>query len=435
MIARLLTVLTLSFLLFSTRGEAMSLNVHEGDLHSTLMLIADMGELNVVIDDSVRGTVTISLNEVEPLEALKIVARTKNLMMPVEGSTFILTADRNNNSLRNSYVLKIKYGDAETLREAVALALDLEEENADRERHRSYYYDKDETNDQEKKLQRLMINRDANALILYGTQLEYERALKILAELDVPLKQISLEARIVAINKSATKDLGVEWFWSSAPQYPDYDPPSMTSSNSITQYNSGDYTRRQSEATGFGILQFGRGPEGLPYEWYYGARINALITNGKARMLSKPNITTVQGREAIINVGDKVPIPRVDMSDSITTTSFEYKDASIKLICTPRVNDDGSITATIHTEVSTPHYVADLKTYRFNTRSADTTVTMQDSQPIVIGGLIGKDEEKSIRKIPFLGDLPILGALFKNVRRNKSDSELVIFLTAHVLEN
>lgn len=453
MIARLLTVLTLSFLLFSTRVEAMSLNVHEGDLHSTLMLIADMGELNVVIDDSVRGTVTISLNEVEPLEALKIVARTKNLMMTVEGSTFILTADRNNNSLRNSYVLKIKYGDAETLREAVALALDLEEENADRERHHlsgvrdwddrerttreysSYYYDKDETNDQEKKLQRLMINRDANALILYGTQLEYERALKILAELDVPLKQISLEARIVAINKSATKDLGVEWFWSSAPQYPDYDPPSMTSSNSITQYNSGDYTRRQSEATGFGILQFGRGPEGLPYEWYYGARINALITNGKARMLSKPNITTVQGREAIINVGDKVPIPRVDMSDSITTTSFEYQDASIKLICTPRVNDDGSITATIHTEVSTPHYVADLKTYRFNTRSADTTVTMQDSQPIVIGGLIGKDEEKSIRKIPFLGDLPILGALFKNVRRNKSDSELVIFLTAHVLEN
>ena len=71
--------------------------------------------------------------------------------------------------------------------------------------------------------------------------------------------------------------------------------------------------------------------------------------------------------------------------------------------------------------------------YRFNTRSAETTVTVRDGEPMIIGGLIGAEEEKSVSKIPFLGDLPILGALFRNHRKSKSESELIIFLTAHVL--
>ena len=101
---------------------------------------------------------------------------------------------------------------------------------------------------------------------------------------------------------------------------------------------------------------------------------------------------------------------------------------------TPRINSDGTITATIHTEVSTPQYVEDLKAYRFNTRSADTVVTVKDGEPMIIGGLIGSEEEKSISKIPFLGDLPILGALFRTHRNSKSESELMIFLTAHVVK-
>ena len=74
-----------------------------------------------------------------------------------------------------------------------------------------------------------------------------------------------------------------------------------------------------------------------------------------------------------------------------------------------------------------------MQAYRFNTRSAETTVTVRDGEPMIIGGLIGAEEAKSVSKIPFLGDLPILGALFRNHRKSKSESELIIFLTAHVL--
>ena len=412
----------------------MTLNVQEGDLHLTVMMIAMMGGLNVSIDDSVKGVITISLEDIEPREALNIVARTKNLMLTEEDGIFILTADRTNNSLRNSYVMKIKYGDANTLRYSIALTLDLDDEDQDKQKGRSrlksvtnskdedrttreYEYEYfNEQNAVEKKLQRLMVDSDTNSLILYGTQLEYERVRRILSELDVPLKQVSIEAKIVAISKSATKELDIEWFGSTISQ-----------KFSVRK----DYMYPEDYQNEHGIIQFGRV---LP-EWYFGAQINALITNGKAKMLSRPNIMTVQGHEAIINVGNSVPVPTSSTTSSTVTTSYEYKDAGIILRVTPRVNADGSITALIHTEVSTPQYVADLKAYQFNNKSADTTVTMQDSVPIVIGGLIGQDEERSIRKIPFLGDLPILGALFKSVRKNKSDSELVIFLSAHVLDS
>ena len=278
-----------------------------------------------------------------------------------------------------------------------------------------------------------------NALVLFGTPTEYGRVKKLLETLDIELKQVAVEARIVAIDKDATKNLGVEWFWSTLPQYPDrdveYTPPTYNSNGSLrtSGYYKETYTRNANDSTGYGIIQFGRGPLGTPFEFYYGARLNALVTDGKAKILSRPNVTTIQGREAVINVGSSVPIQQTQTTNSTVTTSFEYRDAGIILKYTPRINADGTITATIHTEVSTPQYVADLKAYRFNTRSADTTVTVRDGEPMIIGGLIGAEEAKSVSKIPFLGDLPILGALFKNHRKSKSESELIIFLTAHVI--
>ena len=543
----------------------MTLNVQEGDLHSTVMMIAAVGGLNVSIDDSVKGVITIMLEDIEPREALNIVALTKDLQIIDKGGTLIITSNYGYNALMDSYVFVLKYADAESISDIIIKSLSLNKtdddtnetrtiRNADgsREEYKlrgnkteqrkieervtinkdsnaiilygtqleyerakkilseldvppnetssmrtayvlpiqygnaevyrqmilnmlNYNQDSDKLemdtngsnndntnsttdssidvyddgklmilnshiNNDNNGAKRVMINKDTNALILYGTQFEYERAKKFLSELDVPLKQVSIEAKIVAINKAATKDLGIDWFWSTIPRAVNYTPAYTETdyhrdgSYTVTNHPA-TYTRQQNEETGFGVLQFGHMPNGGPYEWYFGARLNALITNGKAKMLSRPNIMTVQGHEAVINVGSSVPVPRVDVSNSITTTSIEYKDAGIILRVTPRVNADGSITANILTGVSTPQYVADLKAYQFYTRSAFTTVTMQDSQPIVIGGLIGQDEEKSIRKIPFLGDLPILGALFKSVRKNKSDSELVIFLSAHVLDS
>ena len=439
----------------STHASPISLNTKETNIHDTIMMIARMGDLNVSVDDSVSGTITVAFDNIEPLDALKLIIKTKDLKLIEENGALLVTYNYNSNALMKTYVLPIKYGDANKLREAVILALDLKKDYEDQVRHFFYddiednrkinssykyfkYYGKDENdNDFSDKIddneKRVAVNKDVNALILYGTDSEYERAKSLLKEIDIPIKQVSLEAKVLAINKSAAKDLGIEWKWSEVPQYPDYHPATSISSNDVSTITEGYYTRNHSNS-GYGIIQFGRNPEGLKYEAYYGAKINALINNGKAKMLSRPHVSTIQGNEAVMSVGDRIPVPRTDVSNSVTTTSYTYEESGIILKVTPRINEDGTITARVYTEVSTPQYISAMGVYRFNKRSADTIITLKDGEPMVIGGLIGKEEEKSISKIPFLGDLPILGALFRNHHKSSSESELMIFLSAHVIK-
>ena len=429
---KMLPIIAAAFFIFSANVSAMDINAHDSDLRTVIMLVAEGGKLNVSLDDSVKGNISIQLENVEPKKILEIIAKTKNLQIIKENGIYILTAEIKFAEPLQSYVLPIRYGNAEILRTAIYKSLDFDEEfptlrsfqvEGNDGTKKTYNYvsgnqKKSSGNgddDKDSRAKRVFVNPEVNAIILFGTQSEYERAKKILEELDVELKQVSVEAKILAIDKNASKNLGVEWYWSSIPQ------------NSITRVDN------MNGANAYGIIQFGREFNGIRNEWYLSAKINALVTNGKAKILSRPNVTTIQGREAIINVGQSVPVPKESITNSTTSTSYEYRDVGIILKYTPRINFDGTITATIHTEVSTPEFVEDMGVYKFNTRSADTTVTVKDGEAMVIGGLIGAEESKNISKIPILGDLPILGALFRNHRNSKSESELIIFLTAHVL--
>lgn len=425
-----------AFFVASTATAApMTLSVHDADLRSTIILVGKTGGLNVMADDSVKGTVSISVDGVEPVRVLELIAQIKNLRLLHEGGVYVLTASLSPAEPMQSYVLPIKFGDAEILRKAVFKSLDIEPDKPLSEStkikgedgiERTYTYrfrergtsdwKTEEGDEKDPRAKRVFVNPEVNALILFGTPTEYERAKNLLAQLDVELKQVSVEAYLLAIDKSESKNLGVEWFWSPIPQNSDTREDQMNSNGA------------------YGLIQFGRSFSGVRNEWYVSAKINALVTDGKARILSRPNITTIQGREAVINIGNSVPIPTSQTTNSTVTQSIEYRDAGIILKYTPRVNADGTITATIHTEVSTPQYDENMRAYRFNTRSADTNVTVRNGQPMIIGGLIGAEEEKSVSKIPFLGDLPILGALFRNHRKSKSESELIIFLTAKVIE-
>jgi len=438
---KLLSATLTAFFMFAHADAApMTLNVHEADLRSTIMLVARAGGLNVSVDDSVKGNISVSISDTEPQKILEIIAKTKNLNLIQDDNIFIMTTNFESFEPMKSYVLPIHYADAEVLRKAVVMSLNRDNtrdfvEKIENERsfpiYRRYENRNRTEDDQKKRDERVFFNPDVNALVLYGTQSEYERAKNLLSMLDVELKQVSVEAKILAIDKNASKNLGVEWFWSAFPQYPEQNIESRSYGGVYRERTT--YERNFNDGTGYGILRFGKGPEGYPFEFYYGAKINALVTDGKAKILSRPNVTTIQGHEAVINVGSSVPVPKVSSTNTSTTTEIAYRDAGIILKYTPRINADGTITATIHTEVSTPQYVEDLKAYRFNTRSADTIVTVKDGEPMIIGGLIGAEEEKSVSKIPFLGDLPILGALFRNHRKSKTESELMIFLTARVL--
>lgn len=409
--------------------SANELEAVDVDIRNLLTNIALANNLNIVISDEVQGNVSVKLSNINAQDMIKIIAENNNYTYQFKDNViYISKGDKD----INLYTVQINYLELDKIAQTINLMLtgNLPDK----------IDDKDKKTDINNKV---MIDESENTISFYGTLKQYEQIKNFLQEQDKPQKQVSLEAKVTAIQKDAAKDLGVSWEWSKLPQSPEheitYDTVKHTvinedgSKEEITDYLPVDeVTRKWNDDENIpGVIRFGKGVDGYPYEFYYAAKIDALISDGKANILARPNITTIQGKEAVINIGSEVPVPTVSTTNSTTTTSIKYREAGIILKCTPRVNEDGIITVKVHTEVSSPMYVEDMKAYRFQKRSADTIVRLKDGQTMVIGGLIGSDEAKQMSKVPFLGDIPILGNLFKHIQKSKSDTEVMIFLTAH----
>lgn len=409
--------------------SANELEAVDVDIRNLLTSIALANNLNIVISDEVQGNVSVKLSNINAQDMIKIIAENNNYTYQFKDNViYISKGDKD----INLYTVQINYLELDKIAQTINLMLTGNLP--------------DKIDDKDKKTainNKVMIDESENTISFYGTLKQYEQIKNFLQEQDKPQKQVSLEAKVTAIQKDAAKDLGVSWEWSKLPQSPEheitYDTVKHTvinedgSKEEITEYLPVDeVTRKWNDDENIpGVIRFGKGVDGYPYEFYYAAKIDALISDGKANILARPNITTIQGKEAVINIGSEVPVPTVSTTNSTTTTSIKYREAGIILKCTPRVNEDGIITVKVHTEVSSPMYVEDMKAYRFQKRSADTIVRLKDGQTMVIGGLIGSDEAKQMSKIPFLGDIPILGNLFKHIQKSKSDTEVMIFLTAH----
>lgn len=409
--------------------SANELEAVDVDIKNLLTSIALANNLNIVISDEVQGNVSVKLSNINAQDMIKIIVANNNYTYQFKDNViYISKGDKD----INLYTVQINYLELDKIAQTINLMLtgNLPDK----------IDDKDKKTDINNKV---MIDESENTISFYGTLKQYEQIKNFLQEQDKPQKQVSLEAKVTAIQKDVAKDLGVSWEWSKLPQSPEheitYDTVKHTvinedgSKEEITDYLPVDEVTRKwnDDENILGVIRFGKGVDGYPYEFYYAAKIDALISDGKANILARPNITTIQGKEAVINIGSEVPVPTVSTTNSTTTTSIKYREAGIILKCTPRVNEDGIITVKVHTEVSSPMYVEDMKAYRFQKRSADTIVRLKDGQTMVIGGLIGSDEAKQMSKIPFLGDIPILGNLFKHIQKSKSDTEVMIFLTAH----
>lgn len=413
--------------------SANELEAVDVDIRNLLTNIALANNLNIVISDEVQGNVSVKLSNINAQDMIKIIAENNNYTYQFKDNViYISKGDKD----INLYTVQINYLELDKIAQTINLMLTGNLT--------------DKIDDKDKKTainNKVMIDESENTISFYGTLKQYEQIKNFLQEQDKPQKQVSLEAKVTAIQKDAAKDLGVSWEWSKLPQSPEheitYDTVKHTvinedgSKEEITDYLPVDeVTRKWNDDENIpGVIRFGKGVDGYPYEFYYAAKIDALISDGKANILARPNITTIQGKEAVINIGSEVPVPTVSTTNSTTTTSIKYREAGIILKCTPRVNEDGIITVKVHTEVSSPMYVEDMKAYRFQKRSADTIVRLKDGQTMVIGGLIGSDEAKQMSKIPFLGDIPILGNLFKYIQKSKSDTEVMIFLTAHEVDD
>ena len=251
-------------------------------------------------------------------------------------------------------------------------------------------------------------------VVLMGPADDVAAAIQVLGETDVAQPQVAIEARVVDISPEKIKELGLQYDWSAF-----------------------GFGERADEDTGFARNRrpFRFGPFGrLPFNLT--ATLSALEEDRVAKILAKPNITVTDGEDASIFIGDLLRFRTLSNVTDAGNQIFQIVTVpvGIALVVRPRVTD-GEIVLKVHPMVSTvTSFVGPERIPQTASREADTTVRLRDGETMVIGGLLREEELSIISKIPGLGDLPILGNLFKHRNINRRKSEITIFLTARIIK-
>ena len=417
----------------------VTMSVVDANLGVVLAEVARMGKANIVLNVKPTDTITVTFDQVPFETALYFIARTKGLSIDRKnGNTYVVASQEEmEKGFREVKVFPLKFARADHIKNIIVGGGKSDSEFAvenpgaasktDAGTLKTTAGGATASSANKEGIKGLVLNTDAstNSLIAFGTPDQIEHVRHLLRELDVPYQQILLEAQVMALSKSASKALGIDWSWSTFPQ------PSTSSSSTTT-----------SVTTTYFPIGLVTGGDGKQYSMGVNATLNALITKGDGKLLARPNLLTFNGNKGTIFVGDQLPVvtPNATTAGGAVTYTTEYKNAGITLSYVPRINEDGQISASVFVEVSTPVSitldVGGQKTtaYQITTRSAQTHVRMKDGDTLVIGGLISNSEIKSLNKIPFLGDLPILGKLFQSVSKSKNETEVVIFLKAKVVK-
>ncbi len=254
------------------------------------------------------------------------------------------------------------------------------------------------------------------SLILEGTPEDVNAALKLLKQVDVPPQQVMIDARVIDTSPEEISNMGVSWTWGS---------------QTLQEHGGSDYSSIPANTVlrSLGFGSFGRTPFDAT------ATINAMIEHNKAKLLADPRIAVLNNQGASIFIGDTLRFNTLATSSPTTGNQFTVYEVpvGIVLLVRPRVNTDGYITLHVHPVVSTITGFTD-GLPQTASREAETTVRVKNGQTIVIGGLIQDQDIRTMSKIPILGDLPIIGSLFKSISKDHRHSEVVVFLTPHLMK-
>ncbi len=279
-------------------------------------------------------------------------------------------------------------------------------------------------------------DKSSNALVITASKEDYATLYDVIQKLDKRKKQVFVEALIMEITSDKTREFGVEWRTTSDFTNSGAQGIGGTNFGNINAVAESPLNAPQGLTIGVvdGIINFG-GVEFLNL----GALVHALQSESGINILSTPNILTTDNKEAEIVVAQNVPFisGESQTSGGNTITTVERKNIGITLRITPQISESDIVKLDVYQEISSISNTQldkakDLITF---TRSIKTSVVVRDAQNIVIGGLIRDDLNEVENKVPFLGDLPLLGWLFKSVSKQKQKTNLLVFLTPHIINS
>lgn len=262
-------------------------------------------------------------------------------------------------------------------------------------------------------------NGNALSLLLRGSEADVEEAIKALTMVDVAPKQMQIEAKVVETSPERAEEIGLKYGWDTFRFY---------ERGRGTPLDPTNYTANSPETRGLGFGQFTRAP------WNFSATLSAMISRKEAKLLASPKISVLNDIDASIFIGDTLRFSTLASSSPTTGPVYTVVEVPVGIILLvhPRVNDDGNITLRVHPVVSTvTGFVNGIP--QTAAREAETVVRVKDGDTLVIGGLIRDEDIKQMQKVPLLGDLPLVGHLFRHNSHNSRRTEVMVFLTIRLM--
>lgn len=399
------------------KEQTISLDFKDADIRDVLKVLSIKSGINMVYGEDVKAEITVHLDKVNFQDALNIILRLAGLTYDYLAPNVMRIMTPNKIKEEQSLfvtqtgIFAVNYAKAAELQSVLTPLLSSQG--------------------------KIQIDVRTNSIIVTDLQDNIKRTVEMLKVLDVPTPQVMIEAQIVSINKDAMKDIGVNWkftkTWSDSGKTPveDY----AAGATSVTGKQGRIDVANIGAAPG--VFSIGK-VINSGGEWTdLNAVLGALETKGKGKILSSPKIATLNNQAASIMSGKKVAYTSLtsQAAGGTTTAQVNFLDVGIKLDVTPSINMDKKIIMKVHAEVSSIGNVPPGATVPppINTRSADTNILAANGETLVIGGLIDEQTTENLSRIPFIGEIPILGQLFSHKTSTTTKTELLVFITPHIM--
>ncbi|WP_210642476.1 MULTISPECIES: type IV pilus secretin PilQ [unclassified Pseudomonas] len=410
-------------------GEKLSLNFQDIEVRSVLQLIADFTNLNLVASDTVQGGITLRLQNVPWDQALDLVLKTKGLDKRKVGNV-LLVAPADEIAARERQELESQ----KQIADLAPLRRELLQVNYAKAADIAKLF-QSVTSAEAKADERgtITVDERTNNIIAYQTQDRLDELRRIVAQLDIPVRQVMIEARIVEANVDYDKSLGVRW-GGSIQNKGNWSSSGVTTGDSTTIGTPGSTSTNQpfvdlgasGNTSGIGIAF-------ITDNVLLDLELTAMEKTGNGEIVSQPKVVTSDKETAKILKGTEIPYQEASSSGA---TSVSFKEASLSLEVTPQITPDNRIIMEVKVTKDEPDYlnkVNDVPPIKKN--EVNAKVLVNDGETIVIGGVFSNTQSKVVDKVPFLGDVPYLGRLFRRDVVSETKSELLVFLTPRIMNN
>ncbi|MDW1500550.1 type IV pilus secretin PilQ family protein [Vibrio sp. YT-19(2023)] len=420
-------------------GKLISINFQDIPVRNVLQLIADYNQFNLVVSDSVEGNLTLRLDGVPWQQVLDIILQVKGLDKRVDGNV-ILVAPTDELDLREKQQLEKQklteeMGElsSEIIKVNFAKASDIAE-MINGEGNISMLSERGS----------MTIDERTNSLLIRELPENIEVIREIIESLDIPVKQVQIEARIVTINEGNMDELGIRWGFTSINGSNTVGGSIENNLATIGLYNGeggddgdgvgiDDFLNVNLAATSPNATSIAFQVAKLGSDTLLDLELSALQQESKAEIISSPRLITTNKKPAYIEQGTEIPYLESSSSGATTVT---FKKAVLSLKVTPQITPDNRLVLDLSVTQDRPGQVVKTGTgeaVAIDTQRIGTQVLVNNGETVVLGGIFQHSITNSVDKVPLLGDLPLLGALFRRSYENVGKSELLIFVTPKVV--